>query len=333
MNINPYELLGLSSNSTLKELKKSYYEFSLLCHPDRGGNCEEMDIIHNSYKYIKNQLENCNKEDTYEQLEKNFENFCNEQEEKTPCFLAIYEETNDFIREFNKNFEDSHIETPFTKGYGDLMEKTELQESYDENNATDFYKPLENNFKQEITIYKEPFSIPDTYGEQFHLNAKEVKDFTHNGDNLQMSDYQIAFNDIGNLEDLIDNSRMSKTLEELVEERNNEINSIQKENNNAIENQKCLINDLYNKKNNSATNIQKIFRGFKYRQYLKREHFYKQTNKYEIYEKSALLIQKYIRGRGCRKNLLKEKQEKKKKEIEKENQDIKNKKREMYNFL
>ena len=59
MNINPYELLGLSVDSNIKDLRKAYYEFSFLCHPDKGGNSEEMDVVHKSYKYIKNQLENC----------------------------------------------------------------------------------------------------------------------------------------------------------------------------------------------------------------------------------------------------------------------------------
>ena len=39
--LNPYNLCtGVTVNSSLSELKKQYYNFSLMCHPDKGG-CKE----------------------------------------------------------------------------------------------------------------------------------------------------------------------------------------------------------------------------------------------------------------------------------------------------
>ena len=53
--INPYQLLGVNPNMPdLKQLKKSYYQLALLCHPDKGGKKESMDIVHKCYLYIKN---------------------------------------------------------------------------------------------------------------------------------------------------------------------------------------------------------------------------------------------------------------------------------------
>ena len=66
--INPYEMLGLTSESTINELTKSYYSMSLLCHPDKGGNTDDMIVIHNAYKYIKKQLENCSNTKSFEPL-------------------------------------------------------------------------------------------------------------------------------------------------------------------------------------------------------------------------------------------------------------------------
>ena len=51
--INPYQLLGINPNMPdLRQLRKSYYQLALLCHPDKGGNKESMDIVHKSYLYI-----------------------------------------------------------------------------------------------------------------------------------------------------------------------------------------------------------------------------------------------------------------------------------------
>ena len=49
--INPFALLGITTNCTFNELKRNYYKMALLCHPDRGGNSEDMKVVHKAYKY------------------------------------------------------------------------------------------------------------------------------------------------------------------------------------------------------------------------------------------------------------------------------------------
>ena len=111
MSVNPYSLFGLSSKSTLTELRKSYYELSLFCHPDKGGSSTEMDVVHKAYLYIKEQLDNCKVEKSYEMLEDEFENFCKQQTQKPPCFREIYDNYNDFAREFNRQFTERNQDT------------------------------------------------------------------------------------------------------------------------------------------------------------------------------------------------------------------------------
>ena len=96
--INPYDLLGVSTNSSIKELKKKYFELALICHPDKGGNKEDMVFINKAYKYIHNQLEGVNRLVSYEDLEENFFNFCKEQENVPCAFSEIYD---DFRKTFN----------------------------------------------------------------------------------------------------------------------------------------------------------------------------------------------------------------------------------------
>jgi curved DNA-binding protein CbpA len=143
--IDPYGLLGVDSRSSLGELKKNYYNLALLCHPDKGGNDKDMNVVSLAYNYIKDHLENV-KETTYEKLEEEFADFCKGQEIlKPPTFGQIYEETSDWINEFNKKFEeglntsgdmrqfiggeDEIYDNPYLKennpmssGYGEYME-------------------------------------------------------------------------------------------------------------------------------------------------------------------------------------------------------------------
>lgn len=219
--INPYSLLGLDENSTISDLKKNYYSMSLLCHPDKGGSGDDMYIVSSAYKYIKNQLENKEeRKTTYETLENDFKNFCNDQETKPPSFNQIYEETNDWINEFNNEFQrkmfininenkediqNPYIQNPFdiNNGYGEFMDESEYNENNDllENNINSKFDYNENEinlnksvFKKDIIQYKEPEPIPDTIN-YYPLDNTKISDYSGLEGNLKMGDYYRTFSE------------------------------------------------------------------------------------------------------------------------------------------
>ena len=239
--LNPYNLLGVSIDSTLRELRKSYYTLSLICHPDKGGSKEDMDVVHKAYLYVKEQLENNETQTTYEEAEAEFERFCKEQEEKPPPFSKIDEENNDFIRDFNREFDRVHSSIaenaanhniqstfyyPFEQGYGHLMEKSQLVDindinfecSYGEKQKKDaLEEPVVNVFSKEVIIYKEPHSLPDTYGYNYNFNVKKIDDFSDKiSKNFECTDYLKAFSPAENVEHL---RKSYKSIDELLEER------------------------------------------------------------------------------------------------------------------
>jgi curved DNA-binding protein CbpA len=190
--LNPYNLFGLNSKSNLKELQKSYYKMALLCHPDKGGTENDMNIIHHAYIYIKKQLENCNEEKEYEKMEEDFKNFCEKQKKKPPPFRDIWELSNEkkFHDTFNQQFMKVHhksVETdinPFKNGYGDLMDDSEYHgKKIDYDDSVD--KTPKHEFKQDLVIYKEPSPLPNTYGKYRNLKITKINDYTDG----KMSDY------------------------------------------------------------------------------------------------------------------------------------------------
>lgn len=199
--INPYGLLGIKHNQTnISELKKNYYNLSLITHPDKGGSKGDFEIVHLAYNYIKEQINNANeKETTYEKLEDEFEDFITKQEEiKPPCFYEVFKETNDWLNEFNKRFEEDSqeikentngtINNPFNIGYGELMDKSEISEDYitNENKATN------NQFDFQIIEFEEPEYLPNTLL-NFPLDNKKITDFSETSGKLKMSDYKLTF--------------------------------------------------------------------------------------------------------------------------------------------
>lgn len=200
--INPYGLLGIKhNNSSISELKKNYYNLSLITHPDKGGNKGDFEIVHLAYNYVKEQIINTKeKETTYEKLEEEFEEFISKQKEvKPPCFYEVFKETNDWLNEFNKRFDDTKnnydnnkdIQDPFIEGYGKFMDKSEISKEYkiDEDTIP------KNQFNYQIIEFKEPEYLPNTLT-NFPLDNKKINDFSETSGQLKMSDYKITFSPV-----------------------------------------------------------------------------------------------------------------------------------------
>ena len=213
--INPFALLGVTTNSTFNELKRNYYNMALLCHPDKGGSNDDMITLYKAYNYCKEQLQSQeSKQTTYQQLEFEFAEFCKNQEvQPPPSFSSIYEETNDWIKDFNNTFETLNLENnnnnnnnldntvmydPFESGYGELMDTSEDISQLPHETLLE-YKEIEENtpsqvFNKEIVEYKEPQYLPDTIN-HFPLNCEKIDDFSGSTPNNQllMTDYYKSY--------------------------------------------------------------------------------------------------------------------------------------------
>ena len=156
----------------------------------QGGNNEDMVTVLNAYQYIKEQIENIN-DKTYEELEEEFEEFCKKQEKtKPPKFSEIYEETNDWIKEFNKEFEKANNintnedkENPYklnifkNQGYGHLMDNNKIKDLEYKDSIDSSPK---NKFTSQIIKYEEPKSYCDILNNNFPLDKKKIDDFSSN---------------------------------------------------------------------------------------------------------------------------------------------------------
>merc|ERR1712048_1158089 len=50
-----YAILGVSSGATDSEIKKAYRLIAMQCHPDKGGDKEDFQELHNAYEKIMEQ--------------------------------------------------------------------------------------------------------------------------------------------------------------------------------------------------------------------------------------------------------------------------------------
>ena len=206
--INPYALLGIKPSCSISQLKKNYYHLSLLTHPDKGGSATDFHIVHLAYHYIKKQIQDL-KDVSYEELEEEFLNFCaNQENTKPPTFYGVYEETNDWLVDFNSKFEADKKEELeenfgetyqiFQRGYGDLMEKSEIGLEYEELEKENLTQP----FSQELVEYEEPSFLPDTIT-YFPIDNPEIDDYGDLSGNLKSADYKMTHSQKKNLSEEI----------------------------------------------------------------------------------------------------------------------------------
>ena len=196
---NPYDLLGVSPSSSLAELKKSYYNLSLICHPDRGGQSSDMTILHTSYKFLKTQFTKREENQYgYDFLEDQFQKFCHEQKEQPPKFADIYQETNDWINMFNQEFKNarqdeienhSGFSSCFEDGYGEYMDQSTPKDNYSDLED----KQSVHQFVKEIQVYQEPVLLPIHYGNYQRYDVTKIDDFSDQVGDLQFTDYRKAF--------------------------------------------------------------------------------------------------------------------------------------------
>jgi len=209
--INPFELLGFDSkkpNINLKELKKNYYNLALLCHPDKGGNQDDMIMLQTAYTYVKKQVELSNeKTQDFEECLDEFETFMKDQTEVPLPFSEVYEEAHVWLQEFNTKFHDHRKldddvfgYDPNQDGYGSFMDQSEHDASNStipeyKTNHEEFQKHVQHAFDWELTESEHPesYSSIQDHGEFYDLKQKTIDNFSRQTDTLNMTDYRMAF--------------------------------------------------------------------------------------------------------------------------------------------
>lgn len=189
MVLNPYDLMGVNPNSTCQCVRKRYYALACLCHPDRGGTVDQMQTLHNAYQYVMHQVA-LNRTTTFDELEKDFEDFCAAQTVAPPTFADIHADAFNLPR-FNELFESQAdvVDGAFLEG-GYAVVPSDLTPEHT------VYNPVETHtvpeFCTEMVVYTEP--QPAVMPADFvrDLTYTALSDFSCTFGALRACDYKTA---------------------------------------------------------------------------------------------------------------------------------------------
>ena len=233
--IDPYQLLGVTISANLNELRQNYYKLALICHPDKGGNTNDMIILHNAYLYIKKQLEYAKNNKSVKNSEYDFKHFFTNHKEQFPSYYEIWKNTDERrkLEQFNRDFDNQKKTTaiqPFQDGYGHLLDTKEtvfddeiyqickqlFQSKTIIKHIMNFVTCVTHEFTNEVIIYKEPSGLNCEYGSNERFDVTTVTDFSNINNELSLSDYKLAYNTSKHPYQYISRP---ESLDELIKER------------------------------------------------------------------------------------------------------------------
>jgi len=244
-----------SGNITENYLKKQYKKLALIYHPDKNnGNSRQFELLKDAYVELVSKLREKNKyTDTKTTHHINVDYQQNQRNIQVDNMIKNYEpvhidKNNLDMDKFNKVFNQFHINSPYSQGYGDMMEKgmaetnksgfnVQYQPTQDNsiNNSINDRQFFNNDFSQQnfnesfqnkmnnvkhninpqnskVIEYKEPESMLINNKLDFQeLGVENVDDFTSGMNaNVKCTDYKQAYYHQNTITDKVSDVDISK---------------------------------------------------------------------------------------------------------------------------
>jgi hypothetical protein len=135
--MDPYKLLGVTHESSLQDVRKAYFSLAIIMHPDKGGSKEDMHVLVNAYKWIKEQIEivQSKGDQEYEVVQAEFDEFIKNQElDKPPPLTTILAEKIGFDYETFTNIYNEiiqqYVRVGILEGITDIVTNIEFMYSW-----------------------------------------------------------------------------------------------------------------------------------------------------------------------------------------------------------
>lgn len=217
-SLNPYDVLGISHNSSWNDVKKAYKKMLIKTHPDKMGSAKYFMLVHEAYEEIQKQYKGKAKETN---MPKEKQHYSAQNDVLQPKKMKNF--TND---KFNQYFDKNRINEsdPYQQGgyRNHMVDRLNYQEDISVAKSNSVHIPT-----HQIVRYEEPESLYSSkvLENVCHLGVERVNDFSGGGGTDLMKAYcHIQGEPIDTVKryrniDDIQNQRSSENLEMTREER------------------------------------------------------------------------------------------------------------------
>lgn len=251
--VDPYSILKVAKNFTLEELKECYRDASRKVHPDRqNGSEEKFKLVTHCFKKLAAEFKAREMDKPHDAMRNEYKTFHDAQNNAQMRNVALEKlasttmqssskpsktANEDFLRKFNRVFEDTRLEDPYQAGYGAQMaasskarEDLSAPPIYEgKYNHSAFNRTFELNVKssevdeRQIDMYREPQPMNDTKVGFYELGGAAPDNFSgdNQGRDLHFSDYMQAHTTSRLIPNETATRREYKSMEDLQSARQN----------------------------------------------------------------------------------------------------------------
>jgi len=238
LDVDPYEVFGLSKDFEWDDLKNAYKRLAKLVHPDKGGSEEIFNKVTDCFKALAYEYKMRKSDRPHHELKKESQEYNSKNSERGDISRFASKDHDEsgmsFTERFNKTFDENKLEEDDnSKGYAHMMAKS--SKTREDLSVPTYIKPgkkldmaaFNKTFdtvtlpkSSEIVKYKEPEALPLARRMQYSELGETVDDFTSSSTSrdsrgLQYTDYKKAY-ETGRLVDprSVDERKQFKTVGE-----------------------------------------------------------------------------------------------------------------------
>lgn len=228
MTLDPYGLLGVTHRSTVSEVRRAYYKLARMCHPDAGGQADDMCTVQAAYQYVLAQISQVKSDDSLEARQQAFDDFLQKQASAAPPRLAdihheLFGKRNDKLNGMWQNSTIPKSHSCYQGGYGDRMSASE----YGANPTAEphYQSAVEQpsdapSFPQQVVLYKAVDGMPArSSAAPAPVVLNDPDDYSATDAGLSMCDYATAMSDPAPTDVVPDRDLTDAALEALQADR------------------------------------------------------------------------------------------------------------------
>jgi curved DNA-binding protein CbpA len=189
--IDPYQVLGVSRDFTLQELKTAFKKVAVKVHTDKGGNEYMFNMVTECFKTLMREWKRKHSDKPFQDLKASYK--AHEEAyrgEDTSAGLGFN------LDKFNRLFEENKRPSVTDAGYGTFLTETNIKEAPKFKGGTkeDFNSHFERHTKEAadktITKYREPEPMaPSTKIQYYEMGVQQIDDFSGENNTLKRLNY------------------------------------------------------------------------------------------------------------------------------------------------
>jgi curved DNA-binding protein CbpA len=201
--IDPYEILGVTVQSSWDDLKRAYRKTALKVHTDKGGSDELFQLVTECFRKVAYEYKMRISDRPHHELKADAEQFYADR----PVMSRNEMENSDFHTRFNHAFEKNRLDDDdHERGYADMMMASDpkrpdvaIERKMNGYNSDRFHQLFEKEVpvRKDLVVYKEPEPLIMAKKLAFTELGGKTEDFSSTGEgsekrNLQYTDYMKA---------------------------------------------------------------------------------------------------------------------------------------------